>query len=513
MAMGQDVSSIEATLKLVGASLAQGIRSQQQSDATYQSRGTEVMTFGETKPASIFDGRARLARGSAADLEELSKEAGFFNSRDNAMQHELIWQNQCSAKRKRVESSSGTKHKIERESRGGRSQRGRSRDEMPPPPLPTRQQPFVFMASVPSPEVPRFNYHDSHNDARTFERVAVTPQEPSQGGLSRLMLAPISSTEPFSTVPPRTNDQDVGPSGVQSHPTYPAYGTANPVDVRSGWPPPRATYRHVLIEGDQPYTTHAAHGTTHPIDIRGVWQPARASSDSGHTLIPSSRSSSIPSTGQPSACGARHYHQGSMIFQLELGDRTIDPHTRSYQSASSDDARIYDQRRSAIPWQSELEPHSHLDSRRTNDYQIPGREGRITLPRTSSFAGHIGLSSHARSNSRHPPSANSGSHRQQLGIVTPAHSHVVASPHFSTRQLALSSSMPSLNGQYSGNFRRNDSFDKGPTSVNGEIRAHSTNIGQNFAIAADHSGTPHRSEAIAITTPSQASVHRRRANR
>lgn len=472
-ALGEDVSSIETTLKLSGVSLIEGLQPQQQMDMGSHHHRMDL------KPAeqksSPLDAGSRLARGSAADLDGLNQDAGIFKSRSGITQQNLMSQDGFSSKRKRVDSRSDTEHQIENALRGGGFEECRSRDQMPPPPIPM-QQPSVCMASVQATDMHGLNSQHDHVNANHFQRGPVTPQRHfSQGGLGHLMLAPGSSMEPSNTslAGARTKNGHLHADHRQS----PSASTL--VYARGGWQPPPVSF----------YTERS-----------GSY---------------SSPGSSLPSTGQPPARRSVGYHQGSMMFPIEIGDRTIDPSSRSYQSVSSDGSSLYNRRQSALARQSQLE--SLALSRNHNP--SPNREGRITLSRTPSsgsrhsFDNGIGLSSHIRSSSRqtnHQP-ANSSSYRQQLVIATPAHQRVVASAHFPPRQPAYSSSLPFLGVPNTETFRRNNSFDSGPTPVNGEMRPYSSTDGESFSLAQDPRAA--RNAGRVPPMESQALTLRRRANR
>ena len=476
MALGENVSSIETTLKLAGVSLTEGLRPQQQTDRRSQHHSMDLEPVDQDfSPLNVG---SRLARGSAADLDSLNQGAGIFKGRNNITQQDSMHQDGSSSKRKRADSRSDTKHQTEYGLRGGGFEKGRSRDQMPPPPIPM-QQPFVYMARVPTSDMHGINsQHDSVN-ATQFQPVPITPRQHfSRGGLSRLIRGPGSSIEPSNTslAGARTNN-------TQSH----------------------------LHHHQSPRTNMVTAG---PVYARGGWQAPSESFDTERSRNHSSPSSSLPSTGQPPARRSMDYHQGSLIFPIELGDGTIDPGSRSYQSISSDGSSLYDTRQSAHAMQFQFESPAHS----CNHNPSPNREGRITLSRTPSFASRrssdqgIGLSSHARSSDRqtNQPSAKSSSQRQQLATATPAHQRVVASPHFSMRQPAYSSSLPSL-GVNAEMFRRNNSLDYGPTPVNGEMRSCSSINAEGFLLAQNPRVARNRGKDSLLE--SQVSGPRRRANR
>ena len=477
MALGEDVSSVEKTLKLAGVSLTEDIRPQQQMDMRSQYGRMDLEPAGQK--SSRLDGGSCLARGSAADLDSLSQGAGIFKGRSGMMQQDAMRQDGSFSKRKRVDSRGDTEKQTEYAIRGGGFDKCRSRDQMPPPPIPV-QQPFAYMARTPTSDMHSLNSQHDHVNATHFQRAPITPQQHrSQGGLSRLMLAPGSSMEP-----PNSSLAGASTTDRQSH-----------VDHRQ--------------------SARGNTGTSRSVYARGGWQPPPETSDTERSGNHSSSSSSLPSTGQPPARRMSSHHQGSLMFPIELEDRTIDPSSRSYQSVSSDGSSLYQRRQSALAMESQLESPAHS----RNHNPSPNRERRITLSRTPSTASRhfsdkgIGLFSHVRSSSRQTNhlSANSSYQRQQPVITTPVHQRAYTSAHFSTRQPTYSSSLPSLGRPNTEMFRHNNSFDSGPTPVNGEMRPYSSTNGENFVLAQNPRAA--HSHGRAPLTKSQALGPRRRADR
>ena len=478
MALGEDVSSIKTTLMLAGVSLTENLNPQQQVDIRSQYHKIDLNPAGLI--SSPLNGGSRLARGSAADLDSLNQGAGIFKGRNDTLQQDSTRQFDSLSKRKRVDSRSDTEHQSEYALRGGGFEKCGSRDQMPPPPIPT-EQPFVYTARVPSSDLHSLNPQHNHFSAAHFPRAPIEPQRyPSKGVLSRSMLAPGSSMELSNRLfaGARINN---GQSCVDHHQSpRNSTATAGPVYARGGrQPPPPESF------------------------------------DVERSRFYSSPSSSLPSTGLQPVRRSMGYHQGNLMFPIEVGDRTIDPSSRSHQSVSSNGSSPYHRRQSVLAMQS---PHeSEAQSRNHN--LSSNREGRITLSRTASFASQqssnkgIGLSSHVRSSSRHNShqSVNSSSHRQQLVIATPAHQRTSASAHFPKPPPAYSSSLPALSGSDAENFRRNNSFDSGMIPVNGEMRPYSSNNGEVLLLAQDSRVAPTLDRAR-LTNP-QALGPRRRANR
>ena len=477
MALGKDVSSIETTLKLAGVSLTEGLRPPKQTNMLSQNHEMDDKRVGQS--SSCLDGGSRLARGSAADLDSLNQDAGIFKGRSGSTEQHSMPQYDSSTKRKRMDSRDDTEHQSEYPSRGGGFENPRSRDQMPPPPIPT-QQPFLYAARIPSSDMHSLDLQRERADATHSQRAPITPQRhPSQGGLSRSTVVPSSLMEPSNT-----SQAGTGASVGQSHVDHRQFSSANT-------------------------------GTEGFVYVRGGWQPSPQSFDARSSENYSSPSSSLPSTGQPPARLASGYHQGSLMFPNELGDRTIDPSSGNYQSVSSDRSTFFHRRQTAPAMESHLEQPTHSRSYTPS----PNREGRITLSRTPSLASRhfsdkgIGLSSHVRSSSRQTnhQSANSSSHRKQLVIDPPAHERIFAGAPFLTPQSAYSSSLPSRGGPSTEMLRRNNSFNSDPTPMNGEMRPYSSARGANFLLANDPPSANGWGQAPLMD--SRASSSRRRANR
>ena len=142
MSLDQDVSSIEAVLNRVGLSLFEP-RDREPVQERKKRSGVA------TTPSRPLDLGSRLAQGSAADLDVLSRD--YRPSRDphNGTSQESMKQDGYSAKRKRV--SSPSDHEQQVHCILG-NQKPHSRDLMPPPPVPHRQ-PFIQRARVHDPDL------------------------------------------------------------------------------------------------------------------------------------------------------------------------------------------------------------------------------------------------------------------------------------------------------------------------------------------------------------------------
>ena len=468
MALGEDVSSIENTLKLAGVSLSGGLHPQQQIDIHSQYHKLDLKPAVEN--SSPLDGGSRLARGSAADLYSLNQGDGIFKRRIDIPHQDSIQRDGSSSKRKRVNSRSDAQHQSEYAHRGGGFENCRSRDQMPPPPTPIKQ-PLVYSAKVPSSDLHKGNAQYNHVSAKSFQRALITPQRhPSEVGFSRLTLAPGSSIEPSDRL---------------------SAGAANNGNSHA----------------DHHHSQHINAGAAGPVHVRGGWQPPLESFDTERLANSSLPGSSLHLAGRLPIRRSIGYQQGSLTFPVGLGDRSIDPSSRNYQSLIGDGSSSYYKRQSPLAMQFQLESPAQL---RTGNLSS-NRESRITFSRTPSLTSQhssnkrIGLSSHVRSSSRQTnhQSANSSSHRN-----TPAPQRVSASAHFPTRQR---SSLFSLGGPYTETFHGNNSLDSGPTPVKGEMRLHSSTNGECIVLTQDSRVA--QTHGMAHSMESQASGARRRADR
>ena len=474
MVLGEDVSSIETMLQLVGVSLNEGLHPQQEIIVRSQYHKNDRKPAGQS--STPLDGGSRLAQGSAADLDSLNQGAGIFEGHGQIPQQDLVQQDGSSSKRKRVDSRSDTELHTEYTPRGEAPEKCRSRDQMPPPAIPI-QQPFAFRARVPFTDSHNLNFQHNQVHARHFP---VTPQRhPYADGLGYSILAPDSSTEPSNMLSAR-----IRANSEQSH-----------VDHHQA---PRATT-----------------GTAGPVCMRGGWQPPPQSFDTERSGYFSSPNLSLPSTAQPPLWRAMRDRQGSLMFPIELEDRTIDPSSRSYQSVSSDGPSSYHRKQLVPAMQSQPKSPTHSGIRDPSPY----REGRITLSRVPSVASRhspnksIGIFSHVRSSScqtNHELTASS-SHHQQLITTTREQQRLTPSSRFSTRQPAYSISLPSLKGPRTQVFRNDNSFESGPTLLNGEMRPYSSNNSEFLSLA--HNSRMAQTGIRPSLIESQASGPRRRANR
>ena len=459
--MGEDVSSIDATLKLAGVSLIRNLHPEQKLDPK---------SLGQIP--SALDGSIRLAQGSAADLEYMNQSA-LSSSGDSGMtQYESMRQDISSSKRKRVDTRSDSEHRTEYVPSGG-IQKGQSRDQMPPPPIPM-QQAIVSLARVPFSDTHGLNSQHDHGQETYLPRATVTPkQHPSQDPLHHSVL---------------------GHSSLRRSPSMSLAG--NKTNNRQ----PHIAHRQF------PQTNT---GNARPVYTRGGWQPQLGSFDGERSGLFGSPRSSLPSTGQTHVRRPPFHQQGNLIFPIEHGKCAINPSSRTTGSS------LY-RRRQAVP-ATQFQVASPASSRNPNP--SPNRESRITLPRTPSFASRhssdkgIGLSSHVRSSSlqTNPLAVNSSSHRHQLITASPAHQSGLASSHFPTRLPAYDSSLPSRGGSNTEEPRHDIPFDLGLTPMDYEMQScFSPNDGNSF-LAQGARGAQTRDRIPLMEW--QAPGPRRRANR
>ena len=105
----------------------------------------------DTKPScNLPDVGSRLARGSAADLDRLTKGAEAIATQEPAYQPSPS-QDEHSAKRKRGDPLSESQLGYRNGLGGSRPNTDRSRDLMPPPPSPRR--PYGFISHIPTPKL------------------------------------------------------------------------------------------------------------------------------------------------------------------------------------------------------------------------------------------------------------------------------------------------------------------------------------------------------------------------
>ena len=415
LALGEDVSSIDTTLKLAGVSLIRSIQLEQKVDSK---------CLGQ-KPAAL-DGSMRLAQGSAADLEYMNQSTLRLNGDGGMTQYEPMGQD-ISSKRKRVDTRSDSGNQNEYVPTRD-VHKGQSRDQMPPPPIPM-QQPVVPPARVPFSDQHGLNsQHDHEQESYLPRATAIPKQQPSQDLLSHSVLAHGSSRRP-SSMSLAGNKTNIGQPHI-AHRQFPQTNT----------------------------------DTAGPVYTRGAWQPQLRSFDGDRSGLFGSPNSSLHSTGQAPVRRPPDYEQINLIFPNEHGKRVINP------SSCGTGPSLY-RRRQAVP-ATQLQDASPASSRNPNP--SPNREGRITLPRTPSFATRhssdngIGLSSHVRSSSVQSSAlaVNSSSHRRQLINAFPAHQSGLASSHLPTRQPAYDRSLSSR-----GVPHHDISFDLGLTPTDCEMQS------------------------------------------
>ena len=174
LALGQDVSSIEAVLNSAGTSLVQDPHVYQRPGAQQHLSSNLLTRDNVTLPRPSLDVLSRLARGSAADLDRLTKGSPSLGHRGCGPA------NGCSAKRQRVESFSDLGQPFDPFPSSRPYAKVPSRDLMPPPPLPMRNS-FVFMVNTDDPDGGNSNTGEARDEVAHERAASNTPQrQPSQ---------------------------------------------------------------------------------------------------------------------------------------------------------------------------------------------------------------------------------------------------------------------------------------------------------------------------------------------
>lgn len=295
MSLGQDVSSIEATLNSVGASLAGHPIHRQHGETQKDVRHLDA----NIDPSrSLYDVGSRLAQGSAADLDALSKDKtiGLSRSQIRSSQSNLVAQHGFSSKRKRAESLSDVEHQMDYVLGGKHYQKGQSRDLMPPPPIPL-QQPYVFTASIPNQDVNEILNQNGDGSRSQSGRSPATPHQ--QRNPSDLRRMTNTSRGKFPPTPSVTANDGSNPS---------PYGLRLP-------PPRMPTARPTHVDHTFPPSVIARH---------------KEESDGRLSLEPSS----VRSIGNIPHRHTQFYNNGNPKFPLELDNRPIHPYPHSNHSTS-----------------------------------------------------------------------------------------------------------------------------------------------------------------------------------
>lgn len=218
MSLNQDISSVEAVLNSVGTTLVHRAEHRSSPQALNEN-GIHART--SEPPRSPFDVGSRLAKGSAADLDALSKDFGSFRGHSRLILPDSTKEEILSGKRKRMDCVSDAEQQTEYVYGGRQYEKGQSRDLMPPPPIPNRQ-PHIYMSQVP--------------DASLHELL----RQNQNGGASGLPWG-VTPFNPDRQHHPRNLDGELNASG-SPHPAAPQYAANNNYDLAPsiiGTPPPR----------------------------------------------------------------------------------------------------------------------------------------------------------------------------------------------------------------------------------------------------------------------------------
>ena len=250
--LSHDVSSIEAVLNSVGASLSQGSANEPDPEDSSKPRDFEDA---DASIASPFHVKSRLAQGSAADLDTFRKDdcsshgRGWLTSLGNTGQ---------ATKRKRTDTVNSIERQLNDTLAGSRCRRLPSKNVMPPPPRIPTLQPFMYVAQVPQHSFDPALYHDSTHTAGSSLPTGLTtiPNQEihtkdlgafTRGSTTyRGFLPPTPTTQANNHGHPLTHGLPIPPRAIVSqfpHATGPADSTWPKRLIRAHRADPRASPR------------------------------------------------------------------------------------------------------------------------------------------------------------------------------------------------------------------------------------------------------------------------------
>jgi len=232
LSLKQDTSTIEAVLNSVGTSLFQHST---QEPCPGLREDTESVACASRTSHGSFNAGSRLAQGSAADLDALSKGSRLFRAHDRPTPSDF------SAKRKVVSPLIDVAHG------GPRFQKVGSRELMPPPPIPNRQ-PYVYLARVPEPnldEILRQNGNGEANEEQSGGFPPANNYQPYESNLTR-QLSVSGDFLPAAPTGVPHNVYVTPPFFPGNAPPQVPIAAGSPPD--SGWPQ-RGTQAHSTIYG------------------------------------------------------------------------------------------------------------------------------------------------------------------------------------------------------------------------------------------------------------------------
>ena len=475
MAFDVDVSSIEAALRPVGASLAQGLHvSSQRGIFQQQQRNVAAPRANTRRFGDIVDGGSCLAHGSAADLDSLKK-AGIFNAHSCSDKTLL---DRSLAKRKREASQSDINQDISHALEGSSWKKGSS-GQMLPPPVPLHR-PITFKANAPIADT---------LDARPLDsRLQSRPDlETTRSQFSPNDIACLTNTSAPPTEPHR-GESDLAQAIDLSHRANPDTG---------------------VYHGDGAHLVQKINK-----QLQSDLQPQQYSDEKNFESGYASRASPKSAIRHIPADRAKQYQFGNTTVPIVFSDQGIGQ-LKSHIHPSSSVGLVNDgKNEAAVVGRSQLRTPSH-----SGDDVTPSREGRITLCRPPSYSGSfstgrgIGLSSHIRSSNRRAIGSHAapGGHRQRLGLglPTPTQQVPIASPYFS-HQLIPGNREALIGDQNTESLSRNGFWTTDRSPTNGLMRVYPSGNGADLPMGQTPRGI---SGGDKSSLHSLASLHRPRAHR
>ena len=162
-------------LNSAGTSLVQDPHVYQRPGAQQHLPSNLLTRDNVTLPRPSLDVSSRLARGSTADLDRLTKGSPSLGHRGCGPANGLFSRDGYSAKRQRVESCSDLGQPFDLLPSSRPYAKVPSRDLMPPPPLPMRN-PFVFMVNTDDPDGGNSNTGEARDEVAHERAASNTPQ-------------------------------------------------------------------------------------------------------------------------------------------------------------------------------------------------------------------------------------------------------------------------------------------------------------------------------------------------
>ncbi len=282
---GQDVSSIEAALSRAGASLTQNSHHQQQPSSRQQYNRYPVAANNIIQPFTPLDTGSRLARGSAADLALLNKEASMVHDQRLESRPSLATRNgPPSLKRTRADSFSSFDEMANVQDARA-DPKGQTGGLMLPPPRPV-QQPYVFMGRADIPYVSDSMSDSDHANDERPQFGYLTPRRRRVRPRNALTEANPSPLLGFPPVPPPTRPLPPLPPASQRN-VRRVDGNGTPI-APVNWPPNRLALQALAPQPhlNNPYLSRNPAPEPHPNNpyLR----------QGGHSRAPSTGSADVP---------------------------------------------------------------------------------------------------------------------------------------------------------------------------------------------------------------------------